>query len=280
MDYHADRFDDHSIIFSNGDKIVALLPASKHDAELRSHGGLTYGGLILGRKTTIKDVRDCFDALLEYASSAGFKKILYKPVPHIYHSLPSEEDLYSLFLHHASLLARNVACAIYMPDKIKFRNIRRAGIRKAEKLGLFVKESDDFETFWAILEDNLSSRFNTHPVHSLDEILQLKKFFPDNIRLFTSVRENKILGGTVLYLNPPFVAHTQYISASPEGKESGALDLLFSHLIDDICNNYNYFDFGTSNADNGYTLNQSLVYQKEGFGARAICYDSYEIIIP
>ena len=46
MDYHADRFEDYSLLFYNDDELVALLPASIHELELRSHGGLTYGGMI------------------------------------------------------------------------------------------------------------------------------------------------------------------------------------------------------------------------------------------
>lgn len=47
MDYHSDRFTDCSLIVRHGDKPVALLPASRHGSEARSHGGLTYGGLVL-----------------------------------------------------------------------------------------------------------------------------------------------------------------------------------------------------------------------------------------
>ncbi|MDD4519879.1 MAG: GNAT family N-acetyltransferase, partial [Alphaproteobacteria bacterium] len=46
MDYHADRFHDFSLMFYKKETLIALLPASLHGTELRSHGGLTYGGLI------------------------------------------------------------------------------------------------------------------------------------------------------------------------------------------------------------------------------------------
>ena len=41
MDYHSDRFIDNSLMFYEDDKLIALMPASKHGNELRSHGGLT-----------------------------------------------------------------------------------------------------------------------------------------------------------------------------------------------------------------------------------------------
>ena len=41
MDYHADRFMDGSLMFYEGDQLLALLPASLQDGVLSSHGGLT-----------------------------------------------------------------------------------------------------------------------------------------------------------------------------------------------------------------------------------------------
>ena len=37
-----------------------------------------------------------------------------------------------------------------------------------------------------------------------------------------------------------------------------------------------YFDFGKSTEDGGTILNQQLIHQKEGFGGRGICYDTYK----
>ena len=36
-----------------------------------------------------------------------------------------------------------------------------------------------------------------------------------------------------------------------------------------------YFDFGKSTERHGEYLNEQLIFQKEGFGGRAVCYDTY-----
>ena len=73
------------------------------------------------------------------------------------------------------------------------------------------------------------------------------------------------------------VVKTQYISASEKGREIGALDLLFSSLLDRFAaDGYRYFDFGTSNFKTSDDLHTSLIFQKEGFGGRAVCYDTYQ----
>jgi hypothetical protein len=84
-----------------------------------------------------------------------------------------------------------------------------------------------------------------------------------------------VLGGTVLYITKK-VLHTQYISASILGKESGALDLLFDELINKIFVDIPVFDFGQSTEQMGNLLNESLIFQKEGFGGRGVVYDIYK----
>lgn len=117
-------------------------------------------------------------------------------------------------------------------------------------------------------------RHGTVPVHTLAEITLLRNRFPDNIRLFEARLDSACLAGVVMYVTPK-VAHAQYISASHDGKACGALDLLFDYLINNEFSSQDYFDFGISTEQGGRLLNHSLIYQKEGFGARAVCYDSY-----
>lgn len=276
MDYHAHRFTDHSFLFMRDGKPTALLPASIDGHTVSSHGGLTYGGLLTDRKATGEDVLQMFTLLKSHLLGEGTERLVYKPVPHIYHRIPAEEDLYALFRIGATLDARLISCTIRQDERIKFRDIRKSGILKARNIGITLNETDEFSAFWNILEDNLMSKYGAMPVHSLAEISMLSKSFPSNIKLHQASLGNKVLAGVVIYLCGN-VAHTQYISASGEGKESGALDLLFDHLINDVYRDVEYFDFGTSNEKGGTVLNGSLLYQKEGFGGRAICYDTYTV---
>ena len=156
-----------------------------------------------------------------------------------------------------------------------FAESRLSGIRKARRKGLEVRESADFLAFWQILHDNLTGKYGVQPVHSAAELELLHGQFPDQIKLYITFDGERPLGGTVLFLTPQ-VLHTQYISATPEGKACGAIDLLFDHLINTIYSNYRYIDFGKSTSSDSADLNEHLIFQKEGFGARAVCYDTYE----
>jgi hypothetical protein len=276
MDYHADRFCDHSLLVYRDQRLYALLPANQKDDTLVSHGGLTYGGLVTDSRCSAKGVLDAFTAINEYLRQQGFRHVVYKAVPWIYHQLPAEEDLYALTsVCHARLTIRDISSAIIGDRKIRFSESRKSGIRKAHRQGLTIAESTDFATFWQILNENLTGKYGVRPVHSVAELELLHSRFPEKIRLYMAFDGETPVGGTLLFLTPQ-VLHTQYISANAFGKQHGAIDLLFDHLINNTYKDYPYIDFGKSTVSDSADLNEQLIFQKEGFGARAVCYDTYE----
>lgn len=276
MDYHADRFDDNSFMFYHKGKLKAVLPANVAGDTLYSHQGLTYGGLLLDKKATVEDVLECFDSLKSWLRKNGISKVVYKTLPWIYQQYPSEEALYALtWKCKAQLISRDIASTIVVDNKLKFAESRKSGIRKALSLNIEVGESNDVDGFWHVLEDNLGNRYNAKPVHTASEMKLLMSRFPNNIKLYVAKMNGEIVGGTLIYVTPQ-VVHTQYISASVEGKKHGALDLLFDYIINKVYANCRYFDFGKSTEQGGAYLNEPLIFQKEGFGGRGVCYDWYQ----
>ena len=276
MDYHADRFQDYSLMFYDDNRLLAVMPANQNGDTFVSHGGLTYGGLVMGAGIKAVQVCELFRELNGCLSCHGFRRVVYKAVPWIYHQQPAEEDLYALTsVCHARLMIRDISSAIISDRKMRFSGSRKDGIRKARRQGLIVRESEDFAAFWQILYDNLSAKYGLKPVHSAAELELLHSRFPDKIRLYMVFKGETPVGGTILFLTPQ-VLHVQYISATHEGKTYGAIDLLFDHLINHVYADYRIIDFGKSTCSDSADLNERLIFQKEGFGGRAVCYDTYE----
>lgn len=232
MDYHADRFDDYSLMFYENGKLSALLPANRQNDVLYSHQGLTYGGLITTSENTTAKVCQLFAELNALLRDDGIRHVIYKPVPSVYHQLPAEEDLYALFVTcHAQLLGRDVSSVILPANLIKWKRDRHYAANKARTNGILISQSNDFASFWQILSNNLKQKFGASPVHSLYEIELLHSRFPENICLWVAYsKEGELLAGTVLYLCGD-VVRSQYISASPDGKRLHAVDGLYDHII-------------------------------------------------
>ena len=138
MDYHADRFTDYSLLFYLDDKLVALLPANVQGDILFSHGGLTYGGLVTTDKFKTVDALDVFTYLRKHLLLEGFERVIYKPCPWIYHSLPSEEDLYALFRFGARLAGRDVATVVDLHNMLPMTTLRRRQAKKALDNGVTI----------------------------------------------------------------------------------------------------------------------------------------------
>jgi hypothetical protein len=278
MDYHADRFTDHSLLFFEEDKLLAVMPANVAGAAVASHGGLTFGGIITDGRMKTAVMLEVFTALKEYLRKAGAVELIYKAVPHIYHQMPAEEDLYALSVNGAQLFRRDVSSTISMKNRVAYSKGRKWAIQQARKHGLEVNGSDDYAAFMKIEEEVLRSKYQVSPVHSAAEITLLAGRFPERIKLFAASRKGEMLAGVLVYEHP-HVAHAQYISANDEGKRTGALDLILSYMIEDYYKDKAYFDFGISTEDGGRYLNPGLIQNKESFGGRAVVHDFYRLSV-
>ena len=277
MEYHSDRFDDFSIIIEdNKGKIISLLPANIKDNIVYSHQGLTFGGFLINDSMKVETMLSIFDLATSFLKEHSIIKLIYKCVPHIYHIKPSEEDRYALFRYKAHLYRRDVTTTIQLSENYKYSSQRERSIKKGYKSQLDFNESSSLKEYWDVLADVLSKQYKTTPTHSFLEISELKKNFPNNIKLFTAEKDKEILAG-VLVFETELVVHTQYLANSIEGRKIGALDFLIDNLLKNKYANKKFFDFGISNENSGLILNSGLISQKEGFGASAVAHDFYEL---
>ena len=276
MEYHKERFEDFSLICFKNNLLVAILPAHKIDSTtIGSHLGLTYGGIVVRKSETFDNILLIIDKLLFYLHTNHIEKLIYKPIYKYYNVIGSDEIAFAKFLIKAKLINRQVSSVINLQHKLRMSHNRTRNIRKASKSGITIKEVKTCGEFWnKILIPNLKTKFNSEPVHSLEEITLLQRRFPNNIRQFNAYMGDKILAGATLFVTP-YVARVQYNSSHIKAGNTGASDLLYFKLINNYFVDKNYFDFGTSFDSEG--LNNGLLTWKESYGGRSFSIDTYEI---
>ena len=278
MDYHQDRFTDNSLMIFKNDSLFALLPANCSKNQIYSHQGLSYGGLLLNTTCKFEAVLEAFKMLLNSLNEEGFSYLELKLLPKIYHKLPSDEMDYLVFKTEASMVRRDVSAVIDMlrPLKMKSSN-RKRNLKKAKRHEIKVEEVEDVTSFFnTILIPNLKTQHKASPVHSVEELNELKTKFPNHIRQFNAYHENDIIAGVTIFETEQ-VAHAQYISTLDSKKEFAGLDAIFDTLIHTFFKNKRYFSFGISNENQGQHINRGLLKWKESFGARVISHDFYNI---
>lgn len=275
MDYHADRFTDHSLLVLQKGKAVAVFPANEKNGILYSHQGLTFGGLVHADRFYASDVLAFYEQLKSYMRTCGLKKLVCKPLPFPYTRGACQAQDYALTRVGAVVVERHLSAAIDLKDPAPMAELRVRGVKKAQKHGVVVRDSEDFSRYLSLLASVLE-RHGTTPKHTAEELERLHRSFPENIRLVAAFGGEVMLAGVLLFLGKT-AAHTQYICSSPEGQKSGALDLVMKTLIDEQLSLRRWFCFGISTEKDGSVLNYGLMHQKEGFGGRSFVHDIYEM---
>ena len=164
---------------------------------------------------------------------------------------------------------------IFIQQQLKWRRNHLRQLKKARLNGITVQRGADIAEFWPVLEQHLWQRYQSKPVHSLAEMQLLQSRFPNNIIQYNAYKEGHIVGGITIYLSHN-VVHAQYSSGNAEGMALGAMEIIYDKIMHEDYPNYAYLDLGSSTEQECSVINEGLISFKEGYGGRAVVYDTYE----
>ncbi|MFV5702768.1 FemAB family protein [Flavobacterium sp. XS2P12] len=278
MEYHKDRFEDFSLMIFENEKLVAVLPANKVGAIVYSHQGLTYGGLVYSPKINGEKVEHILDSLLSFFKGNGMQSFYFKPIPLFYSSKGNAEMDFFMLKKGAFLDKKEMNLAINLAMPLTISKSKLKHFRKIEELDLELVEEQQFESFWKlVLEPRLIEKYNAKPVHTLQEMTELKENFPNNIKQFSVYYEDIILAGITLF-ETETVVKSQYGATTKKGEELRALDFLFINLIQKYKREGKlFFDMGIVNDDNEKGYHAGLLKQKEELGCSVYSQDFYKM---
>jgi hypothetical protein len=277
MDYHEDRFPDHSLVVMDEGKWLAIIPGTSSGTRWVSHSGLSYGGLIYQEQASQRKVCEFLRLAVEFLTADGIRNILIKPVPDIYWKSPHKAQDYALFQAGFQLVRRDAATTITLANRGKVSKGRKASIARSKREGVTVEASTDFAEFIDLENANLMKKYGTVAVHSASELELLHSRFPESIRLFVARKDGSMIAGGLVFQSC-HVCHLQYFGTNPMGDEFGGGDLVIETMISDCqMRDIRVFDFGISTEDRGKTINDGLMRYKESFGGTTTIADFYQL---
>ncbi len=287
LSYHPEgRFNDHSLEFYKKGKLVGVFPAAIVETEngrtLVSHPGASVGSFVVPEDLAFADAMEMVNQLVEYSKRENFDRIKLTQTPTIYSKRLSHYIDFALKKNNFQYTKREISSVLFLEKSIdenltKFKSTHRTAVRKAEKSGIVVKQTNDFSSFYEILKKNLSIRHNVTPTHSIDELMHLKDLFPDKIHLFGAFVEDKMVAGVVNFIATENVVLAFYISHDEDYQEARPINLLFYKIFEwAITQKYSVFDFGIFTVNE--EPNMGLARFKENFGASGQFRDTLEII--
>ena len=283
--HHEGRFNDHSLEFYKKGKLVGVFPAALIETgnkrQLVSHPGASVGSFVVPEDLAFADALEMVEQLVDYSKRENLDGIKLTQPPTIYSKRLSHYIDFALQKNGFLYSKREISSILFLEKSIdenlsKFKSTHRTAVRKAEKSGVVVKETDDFASFYEILKKNLSIRHDVKPTHSLDELLHLKELFPDKINLFGAYIEGEMVAGVVNFIATENVVLAFYISHNEDFQEVRPINLLFYKIFEwAIQKKYNVFDFGIFTVNE--EPNMGLARFKENFGASGQFRDTMEI---
>ena len=288
LSYHpSNRFIDHSLIIEKKKKLFSVFPAAeqvvKEKKYLISHPGSTVGSFVVPESLSIANAFELSSSLVKYAKRHKFEGIRITLPPNLYQSRLSNYMDFALLNNGFFYLKRDITSILFLEKTLqktveKFRPSHKRSVRKAKENGIVVRQSNDFKTFYKILEKNLSIRHGVKPTHSLKELVYLQSIFPGRVNLFSAFMGEIMVAGVINFIVNDHVVLAFYISHDEAYTESRAVNLLFYSIFDwAIQHHYKVYDFGTFTTEKG--PNMGLGRFKENFGASGIFRDTIEKIL-
>jgi hypothetical protein len=205
--YHGNRFQDISLVVEDyKGRIVGVFPAALDPGRtdtVTSHPGLTYGGVVHDGAIQGATMLEVMQAISSRYREMGLKLLRYKAVPYIYHVVPSTDDLYALFRLGAVRYRCDLSSALDLGFRMNPSKLRLRDLGKARKAGVHVTSGARYlEPFWVVLEENLRIKYNTRPVHTLEEIELLRNRFPEQVQCIVGTVSHRVVAGVVLFHTP------------------------------------------------------------------------------
>ncbi len=285
LTYHGpDKFQFHHIMVMEDDKIVAVLPGRLKDGIFESPIGASYGGIVTG-DIKFSQAMDIVSCLLDYARTRQYREIVLTPAPYIYERNPDQSLEYAMLWQGFNYKTHYISSAISLKTSTEtierfqrtVRNYIRKSLRDDE---VHVEINDDYAGFYPIILHNLS-RHNVRPTHSLEELLYLKKLFPESIKLFMVYKKKTPVGGSLMFFTNSQVALCFYNMMYYEYAGLHPIHRVLYEVVEySTRNGYKYVDIGVSqdtSALNPMTPNDSLIAYKETFDAKAVMRNTFAI---
>ena len=286
LNYHPQgRFKDASFVLESSGTIVAAFPGVLTAAgQWVSHQGSTFGGPVISKDFyTAERIMNILEAAENYLKGIC-KNIKMRPTSSLF-SLESTALLEYVMEHggYSRQTELSAFCTLD-PEKDPLDSCDkkcRAVFRKFLPYNLEYRDMSDAELpeFYRHL-CVLESKFNTKPVHTLDELLDLRhnriaeevKFRALWMRDPNDPQKQTFVAGMMLFDFANVKArHAQYIAPNEEITDFQPTTAMYISVMREAAKDgIQKFSWGTSNGNKGGALNLPLFKFKESLGAKAM----------
>ncbi len=290
LNYHkVGRFEDCSFIIYDKEMIIAVCPAcvlwESGRKVFYSHGGSTYGGIILHKRLLrIKNLKCVFEKIEEFLIEQKFEKCVLKLTMDLLCRCP--QDIVKFYLTYSGYkeikeLNLYIDYSSYKKDILdNFSKMKRRNVSKCLKSEIKLREIQDkaeISCLHKIITDNLL-KYQTCPVHTAEELSELRNRLGSHIEFYGAYFEGKLIAGTMVFIfHKTKCAHTQYLAADPEYSDMNAMTFIYYKMVELFMKRgFSFLSWGTVTEHGGKLINWGLANHKEEFGSTYLINSIFE----
>jgi hypothetical protein len=288
LSYHGDRFEDSSILITEEEDILAVIPAAVKREDSRigiiSHPGSSYGGVIFLDNIRLKLLKDILNVAIEYyykIYKADYFKLI---IQENFHTNKSFDALIFLLWHRGfEIKSKEASCVKDLTDLspdnytktirqyIKSNKDKRVGITHS-----IVKTTEQLKSCYELIKNNLKNRYDKQPVHNFDELIDLRNRYGEKIEIFCSSFDNQIIASVVVFILDKYTIHDFYTSLNYEYGQQKPLFGLFDYIFHFYKEKgYRFFNFGISSR--ARWIKWGILEFKEQFGTMILTRDVWRL---
>lgn len=263
----------YSFIIKN--QLVATCVGAVQNQEFRSPFAASYGGISFNQYLGFEKQQLILDAFLDFATNQKWKSIQFTLPPLCYSKkLDQSFDFilrYKGFTEEQTLISSVITLNEFDDSILHLKAFQQ--LKKAQQDGVTIKKLsiEDVEAFYPILLDN-KSRYDLKPTHTLTELYQLFRLFPEEMLLYGAFYKDKLIAGALNFVASSTTILCFYIAMDYAYQQLRPINLLNYFFIRDAQQRgFQYLDLGVShetNTENPMDPRVSLIRFKENFGAK------------
>jgi hypothetical protein len=268
--------EDFSLLIFQEQKLLGVIPLSldPHSQDiLHCHSLCTFASVLMSPGLSFYKSKIILDSAIRFIQDSGFKSLYFRNPPAVLqHEINQATEYILISQYNADIVNCRPLQVLDLSDtnSAKMSKGRKSMAKKSNSNTIRFEDEANISIFHKFLSDQLHERHDKAPIHTSEDLENLKALFPNNVYFSLATLDDQPIAGVAFWVYKNYIT-LQYIASNEKGRVIGGVDFLVLNVIAKAKElGKKFVSFGTSGDPETLNFNLNLIINKEGYGARTI----------
>lgn len=257
-----------AIVYDNGDrKFVSPFASS-------------YGGLVLHRQLTFKEIEEIYLELFEILHKR-FSTVRLSSSPSFHSQTGKSNYVEHILLNNGYQIVNSDIILVHElgPEQDLMNRIHKKTVTELKQplfknpLRLEIIDGTDHESYDLLMQSQ--ERLQSLPTHSYEDLRNIERLIPGTVKTYKAFYGENLVAGIIVFKVTDTILNTFYVFDSMDGRALKANHFCYYSVLKHASEqNFNYVDFGPSSF--GWRPNYPLISFKEKFDGQPFLRNTFE----